>query len=126
MKKELLGDHDRDLRSLVQKLQESSISDILVKIYECCEELFFGKNRTKVQNFLKMLTSDMYGRKLFELAVHIGCKTILKPPQEMKESCEESDLSESEGVSRSGAHPNQLEPPQEGTRLHSSRNFFEK
>lgn len=110
MRKELLGEHDGDLRSLVQKLQDSSISDILVKIYECCEEIFFGKNKTKVQVFLKMLTSDKNGRKLFELAVHIGCRKIQKLPA----TNDESDRSESEEEDNSSQDASNLPPPREG------------
>ena len=113
MRKELLGEQDGDLRSLVQKLQDSSISDIIVSIYDCCEKIFVGKNKIKVTAFLKMLTSDKSARRLFELAIHIGCRLIVHSGDDMELSHQENE-SEEENDNRDGTRPVQIFPPEEG------------
>jgi hypothetical protein len=75
---DLLGSSHGDERSLLGKLLDSSVSDIIAKVFEHCQVMFQPRPREKVNTFLSTIISDKLFRGLFSLAIHKGCKDILK------------------------------------------------
>lgn len=78
-KKQLLGSNVHDHDALVNQLLDLSPVDVLQKLFQYCEQLFQGKTKTKVTNFVMMCNSDKPSRKLFQLALHKACHDLVKP-----------------------------------------------
>lgn len=77
IKKDLLGQEVGDLRSCVNKFLEASPVDALNAVFDCCLELFDGKREKKITKFLTLITKDLLGRNLFQLALYMSCKRLL-------------------------------------------------
>lgn len=82
IKKDLLGQELGDLRSCIMKFLETSPVDALNAVFNCCLEMFDGKRQEKITKFLTMITKDSLGRNLFQLALYMSCKHLLRDAME--------------------------------------------
>lgn len=78
IKDDLLGSSHGDERSLLHKLLGTSVIEIITRIFDHCQPLFDPKPLKKVNTFLNTVTSDKPFRDKFSLAIHMGCKDIVK------------------------------------------------
>ena len=77
IKRDLLGQELGDLRSCVMKLLDTSTTDALRAVFDCCLEMFDKNRQKKITEFLTMMTKDNLGRRLFQLALYVSCKPLL-------------------------------------------------
>ena len=77
IKKDLLGQDHGDSRSCVRKFLDTSPSDALQAVFNCCLEMFDGSRAKKITQFLTTVIEDSLGRRLFQLALHMSCKRLL-------------------------------------------------
>ena len=81
-KKQLLGSSKTDPDALVNKFLDLSPVLILQKLFAYCEDLFQGKTKKKVTDFVMMCNNDKPCRKLFQLALHKACHDLIKPVED--------------------------------------------
>ncbi|XP_078347983.1 uncharacterized protein LOC144633073 isoform X2 [Oculina patagonica] len=77
IKKDLLGQELGDLRSCVMRFLDTSPVDSLKAVFNCCLEMFAGKHQKQITKFFTMVTGDLLGRRLFQLACYMSCKRLL-------------------------------------------------
>ncbi|XP_028393815.1 uncharacterized protein LOC114518092 [Dendronephthya gigantea] len=87
-KKKLLGSSKSDPDALVNKFLDLSPVVILQKLFAYCEDLFQGKVKKKVTEFVMMCNNDRPSRKLFQLALHKACNNLVKPVEEFPQKNE--------------------------------------
>lgn len=56
---------------------DTSPVDALKAVFHCCLEMFAGKHQKQITKFFTMVTGDLLGRRLFQLACYMSCKRLL-------------------------------------------------
>lgn len=122
-----MGSSHKDERSLLGKLLGSSVTDILISIFEHCEPAFqnhhtiMRKDMKKVESCLETLVGNKALREMFNVALHMGCKSIVGDVLEVIKEEIRDDL-EKEEQEKAKA----VKPPKKGKNVTTAvqKNFF--
>ena len=115
IKKDLLGQDHGDSRSCVKKFLDTSPSDALKAVFNCCLEMFDGSREKRITQFLTTVIEDSLGRQLFQLALYMSCKRLLGDALEnLVDERVKKELETANNLASRTETERGLDPPSEG------------
>jgi len=97
------------------KFLDTSPVDALNAVFNCCLQVFDGKQEKKITKFLTVITKDSLGRNLFQLALSMSCKRLFRDAlEELVASEVDSKVQDSINEANNRETETRPVPPSEG------------